>query len=1270
MKLSSSTLCGCCFCCYCHCWLMMLLMVSSVVHVSPEMSTTLTSTTTTTKKYTKLYNNNNYAYQSEMTEEFIQLNRKISNRTKSREVVATATTTSSSPTFPSTAMLPLLPQIHEPVATTTTTGDYHYKPNNEQSFIKFEHETITTIATIQTQQLTISTSHLHATATTTPAIPLATTTTMISTLTLAPEQIQMNKKQQNPYKKVETKHSENVEREEEEESNVYTFDNSIEEEEEAEVTTSRTITTTTNYAADNSHVFVPPTILSIESTTEHFVKPMKKILSNNKNNNSSNNNNNNVKSTKYWNISIDLQPNKTRNQQQENNTSNSKSKSSDNNNSNTSSSSNSDNSLNNHNEGSKDFVNSNYRSSNSKQKTTTNTFSLNHNNRYGTVNKNNNNNNSSTNTSTSTSINFVTQNHVATKIENGTATTTTTRVLNATAINSLPSSGTFDFHNKTSKTHNFKNHNNKNSKSNNNSSNNYYDSIATSTDSDSNLSPKEMNQYTDITKTHHHNQHRPQLQMPTTSLSAATATTTALRIPTTYTPLHEYHGHSQMKRPVLLHRHARQAAGAAATDDEQNDKCRMFVEGDPEKNELYSPDYPNDYPKNINCTRVIIAPKGQIIRLDFRNSFHIEEKEECKFDFLEIRDGQYGFSNLIGKFCGTDFPPEITSKERYLWLHFHSDESIEYSGFTAVYEFIDRNRDAPSTDLNCTIERDGFEGFVNASDVPTEIKETVIRNKIPLDCMWRIQVQEKWKIQVKFVDFKLAKPNDCESNFLDIFPEQTVMPLRVKNFCGSAGEGITSESNILHVRFYAEQSAITSSFSILYTAFRERGSSSCAEDEYDCEDATCIAGNLKCNGRSNCKFLWDEEGCKPEDNGQSEHMIIIITVFGLILGGMVITFLVNCVRKIMHDQKIIREHIRQSKESKLDEMGRNSKGRSRDNISIVSPRQKHSQTSLQILDDVSNRYYREIEMQTKSNFKEKDPSILRHDMIVQTSLCSTDDSSTTTTTEHQQQQQQQQTQPTGVGSNACDMGCQTRESLFATASLMRQKSKTPSLVGSQRTIEGVPPPPRFSTFGYDAAQIAPPPPPTVSTLSRRNMHLPQETLEMEQLPQQTTHTMMMMMPHQQHHQHPQQQQHPQHQQHQHLHHRPSQEICHHHHQHQQHLQQQQQKQTLPRHHQQQQQQQQQLPQHHQHMQQQQQQQHHQYHTSSTTIPPNVTQTPAQPPGTAVVTAISTGSSGRQREQQGTGGSTAGKNKQTKVDESKVFIDIRNSAPDVIIMTSH
>ncbi|EDV47195.1 uncharacterized protein Dere_GG17784, isoform A [Drosophila erecta] len=360
------------------------------------------------------------------------------------------------------------------------------------------------------------------------------------------------------------------------------------------------------------------------------------------------------------------------------------------------------------------------------------------------------------------------------------------------------------------------------------------------------------------------------------------------------------------QHPLTISRPPRAGRSERQAEEDQVDRCRLFVEGDPTKNELYSPEYPNLYPKNINCTRVITAPKGQIIRLDFRNSFNIEAKEGCKFDFLEIRDGQYGFSTEIGKYCGTDFPPEITSKERYLWLHFHSDETIEYTGFSAVYEYLDRSRDAPSTDLNCTIDKGGFEGFINSTDVPAEIWEQVNRNKIALDCIWRIQVKENWKIFLKFLDFKLSKPNDCQTNFLDIFPEQTVMPLRVKNFCGSAGESITAESNILHLRFYADQSAINSTFGILFTAFRERGAA-CTEDEYDCEDATCISKDLKCNNLDNCKFRWDEEGCTSEAAGQSEHVVIIVIVFGLILGGMVITFIVNRIRKIIRDQKIIRD---------------------------------------------------------------------------------------------------------------------------------------------------------------------------------------------------------------------------------------------------------------------------------------------------------------------------------------------------------------------------
>lgn len=35
----------------------------------------------------------------------------------------------------------------------------------------------------------------------------------------------------------------------------------------------------------------------------------------------------------------------------------------------------------------------------------------------------------------------------------------------------------------------------------------------------------------------------------------------------------------------------------------------------------------------------------------------------------------------------------------------------------------------------------------------------------------------------------------------------------------------------------------------------------CDSDQYDCEDLTCIASELRCNKVDNCRFRWDEDGC-------------------------------------------------------------------------------------------------------------------------------------------------------------------------------------------------------------------------------------------------------------------------------------------------------------------------------------------------------------------------------------------------------------------------
>ena len=62
--------------------------------------------------------------------------------------------------------------------------------------------------------------------------------------------------------------------------------------------------------------------------------------------------------------------------------------------------------------------------------------------------------------------------------------------------------------------------------------------------------------------------------------------------------------------------------------------------------------------------------------------------QKCIYDYLEIRDGPFGYSRLIGRFCGTLWPPLTLSSSRYLWLAFKSDENIEYKGFRATYNFL------------------------------------------------------------------------------------------------------------------------------------------------------------------------------------------------------------------------------------------------------------------------------------------------------------------------------------------------------------------------------------------------------------------------------------------------------------------------------------------------------------------------------------------------------------------------------------------------------
>ena len=55
---------------------------------------------------------------------------------------------------------------------------------------------------------------------------------------------------------------------------------------------------------------------------------------------------------------------------------------------------------------------------------------------------------------------------------------------------------------------------------------------------------------------------------------------------------------------------------------------------------------------------------------------------------LQIRDGFDAESPLLGTFCGSSLPGNITSTSGGLWIEFYSDSSVSSSGFVAYFSAV------------------------------------------------------------------------------------------------------------------------------------------------------------------------------------------------------------------------------------------------------------------------------------------------------------------------------------------------------------------------------------------------------------------------------------------------------------------------------------------------------------------------------------------------------------------------------------------------------
>ena len=58
--------------------------------------------------------------------------------------------------------------------------------------------------------------------------------------------------------------------------------------------------------------------------------------------------------------------------------------------------------------------------------------------------------------------------------------------------------------------------------------------------------------------------------------------------------------------------------------------------------------------------------------------FDLEESDDCIYDYVRLNDGMFGYSPLIGPYCGKNTPPPLVLK-----LH----EEITYTDTKNIHSF-------------------------------------------------------------------------------------------------------------------------------------------------------------------------------------------------------------------------------------------------------------------------------------------------------------------------------------------------------------------------------------------------------------------------------------------------------------------------------------------------------------------------------------------------------------------------------------------------------
>ncbi|XP_067928524.1 bone morphogenetic protein 1-like [Watersipora subatra] len=249
-----------------------------------------------------------------------------------------------------------------------------------------------------------------------------------------------------------------------------------------------------------------------------------------------------------------------------------------------------------------------------------------------------------------------------------------------------------------------------------------------------------------------------------------------------------------------------------------------------------------------HCQWRISATHGEKIYLNI-TSLNIPG-EDCEESYLEIRDGHYSLSPLIGRYCGSSLPATLVSSESRLWIEYKSSQGV-MSAFSAEYEAV----------CGGLIEKE--QGFLSSPNYPDDYRP----NK---DCIWKIQVPESFTVAVEFQSFEIENHDSCVYDFLEFRDGYDDEARVIGKHCGyKIPQGIKSTSNILWVRFKSDGSVQKPGFAAKFLKEYDE----CQTSDHGCQH-TCIntLGSYRCECRIGYELHSDGKKCEDACGGYIEAM--------------------------------------------------------------------------------------------------------------------------------------------------------------------------------------------------------------------------------------------------------------------------------------------------------------------------------------------------------------------------------------------------------------